>query len=74
MLSDFKISFFVNSYADKLFGKRKGRLVHHHGCRCMEEQWTWDGGKRERRRRVELRWREEGKMKTWLSGGECGQS
>jgi hypothetical protein len=45
----------MNLHADKLFGK--GRLICHYGCHCAEGRWTWDSGERERRWRVELRWR-----------------
>jgi hypothetical protein len=67
MLRGFKISFYMNSHADKFVQKAKeGVLVHHHGCRCAEGRWVWDGGEKERQRRVELLWRgalarEEGK-------------
>jgi hypothetical protein len=34
------------------------QLVYHRGCRCMEGWWTWDGGEREWRRWMDLRWRD----------------
>jgi hypothetical protein len=35
---------------------KDGRLVRHHGCRCMKERWARDDSERERRRWVEFRW------------------
>jgi hypothetical protein len=71
MLRDFKIFYiYVNLYVDKLFRKWKSWLVYHRICHCGERWWTWDNGKNERWRRVELRLRGG---ETWLSGGESDQ-